>query len=450
MPDGGVLANLVGHDGAKAIIRGAIRARDVHLLLEGPPASGKSVAMLALEEHVPGALYRDASGFSGAELRETLARDPPILLLDEIDDMNKSAYPALTTALENARVQKSTVTRSFDVAITTQVIGACNDRSDLPGELRSRLQFVVFEAYTPEEFDQVAGRVLASHVDWVDNARLARAIGARVRERIPEADIRTARDVAKLAGDFDHVDDIIAALLDSKAEVMSTPLTPAELERLIDTGPRTSDVDRRIGVRGRDTLTVVNEQFDAMVEQPTREQWEGIQAAWAEAAGDVEPTIRADVEEEPEPDGRIRVMVNESVAQAIEDSEQEQTDAAEGQPGIQPDDIFEDSVRHGLRVHYTEADHEAVIDAYAEAAGVDPDDIFDPILDFPDVEPSDEWISDLEGFDYVRVEDLRAVEKFGPYTIAHRDIDSVSELLDALGRHIQGEVIVEQDVFETT
>jgi len=48
----GVFSALIGHDGAKAILRSALRRGDIHIMLTGPPASGKSVALLAVEEAI--------------------------------------------------------------------------------------------------------------------------------------------------------------------------------------------------------------------------------------------------------------------------------------------------------------------------------------------------------------------------------------------------------------
>lgn len=236
----GIFHNLVGHEGAKTILRSALRGGEVDILLTGPPASGKSVALLSLDEAVDIAIYRDASGFTGAKLRETLSTDPPILLLDEIDDMRNDAYPALYTAMEHGRVQKSTMHDEYDLSISTQVVAACNAEQDLPREIRSRFQTVRFEEYDRDEFIDVAARVLIGHDVWVTDGEDAVAIAESVYDGIADADVRTARDVAKLAGAVERVPDIIEAINDPTADVTSEPLTPDELSSVHQSGPSVS------------------------------------------------------------------------------------------------------------------------------------------------------------------------------------------------------------------
>lgn len=229
----GILSPLVGHDGAKAIIRSALRRGDVDILLSGAPASGKSVVLLAIEEAVPGAKYVDARGVSERKLRDILSEDPPILLLDEIDNMDPDPFTALNTAMEQGRVTKAVTGDEYDVEISTQFFGATNAMEPIPDDVADRFVSVEFDPYTRDEFVEVCERLLPEQVGWVgehDSPRdaagqIARTVWDQTQSNSP----RTARDAARLADSPGRVEAIVAAMNDPKADVTSDPIRPDEI-----------------------------------------------------------------------------------------------------------------------------------------------------------------------------------------------------------------------------
>jgi len=225
----GVFRNLIGYQGAKAVLRAALRDGGVNILLEGPPASGKSVALLAIEDYAPNSEYRDAAGFSEVQLRETFAENYSTLCLDEVDAMRRGAYEAMSTPMEHGRVTKDTANRQYDVDISTQVVAACNDAGDLPAHIASRFRTIEFDEYTYDEYVDVCGKLLTESVEWIRCEEHARNAAMRVHESIGTKDPRDARDAAKLANSAAEIADIAKALDDPKAEVDSEPLTPEEL-----------------------------------------------------------------------------------------------------------------------------------------------------------------------------------------------------------------------------
>jgi hypothetical protein len=229
----GVFTPLIGHNGAKAILRGALQRGDVHLLLSGPPASGKSVALLAIEEAIDSATYVDAAGFTERKLRDTLADNPPALLVDEFDNMKPDVFRALNTALEQGRVTKQVTGDSYDEEINTQVIVACNHPEDLPGDVADRFVQVAFDPYTREEYIDVCEILLPRQVEWVaetdDPGGAARHIAKTVWDKTDANSPRTARDAARLAASPGRVAAIVRAMNDPKADVDSDPITPDDL-----------------------------------------------------------------------------------------------------------------------------------------------------------------------------------------------------------------------------
>jgi hypothetical protein len=230
----GVLDALIGHGGAKTIMRSALRAGDVHILLEGPPASGKSVALMEIDDSVPGTMYADAAGFTEREMRDTFAEDPTILLLDEIDAAKNDAYEALSMPMEQGRVTKNTNHEQYDREVNTQVFAACNAAEDLPRHTADRFRTITFEEYDYDEYLDVCAVLLPEEANWVETAQDARDVAEAVYDAIGSKSPRDARDAAKLAGRKGRVAKIARALEDPKADVESEPLTPGEVKRAQD------------------------------------------------------------------------------------------------------------------------------------------------------------------------------------------------------------------------
>lgn len=228
----GIFEDLIGRSGAKAVLRAALRSGEVDVLLTGEPGSGKSVALLCIEENVPGSRKIDSSGVSRAELREILVDDPPILMLDELDDARKGVYDGLSEPMEDRRVTKAVMGNEIDVQIRTQFFAASNHEDSLPAHIRDRFQAVHFPEYTHEEFVEVCSKLLPRIVGWVADSKDARAVSEAVHDALGSKNVRDARDVARLAGGADRAHGIARALQDPEADVYSEPTTPDDVAAL--------------------------------------------------------------------------------------------------------------------------------------------------------------------------------------------------------------------------
>lgn len=239
-----IFGDLIGRSGAKAILRSALRTGEVDVLLSGKPGSGKSVALLCIEESVPGSRKADASSVSRAKLRDILSSDPPIILLDEIDDARPGVYEALSEPVEDRRVTKSVTGNEIDMEIRTQFFAASNATEPIPEHIVDRFQVVDFPEYTPTEFVLVCSGLLPKVVSWVESSEDARIVSEACLAQLDTKDVRTARDLARLAGCRERVEGIARAMQDPEANVESDPITPKEVAVLneephedADTGP---------------------------------------------------------------------------------------------------------------------------------------------------------------------------------------------------------------------
>lgn len=223
--DAGIFEDLIGRSGAKAILRSALRSGEVDVLLTGEPGSGKSVALLCIEESVPGARKIDSSGVSRAELREILVDDPPILMLDELDDARKGVYDGLSEPMEDRRVTKAVMGNEIDVDIRTQFFAASNHEDQLPAHIQDRFQTVHFPEYTYGEFAEVCSKLLPRIVDWMEVSEDAERMAEAVHDVLDSKNVRDARDVARLSGCPERAHGIARALQDPEADVDSEPTT---------------------------------------------------------------------------------------------------------------------------------------------------------------------------------------------------------------------------------
>lgn len=373
----GVLAPLIGHEGAKAILRAALRRGDVHILLEGPPASGKSVALLAIEDAVPNATFKDARGFTETQLRETLAEDYDILLMDELDAAKKSAYEALPVPMEQGRVTKDTAHESYDIDIDTQIIAACNNARSLPDHVNSRFRTVRFEEYDRDDFIRVCARLLYDQIEWVTDIDGAKEVARIVDDATGTRDPREVLDAAKLAGEPGRVREMAVALQDADADVQSDSITPAEIH-----GQKRQPAGGEVQRNGfEDTIMLLRRKMPDMVDAIGEDNLRDILTTWEElrGGGPMEVSVNRDTGSSAEPE--------------VEETETEMPETAEGATevadGIEivprpidtsPDEEGEtptNSISEGMLLHHRDEEHDEVHAAVAQAMGVEPSNLWD-------------------------------------------------------------------------
>ncbi|MDG6898650.1 MAG: hypothetical protein JRN24_02820, partial [Nitrososphaerota archaeon] len=166
LPD--LFAPIVGYDDVKDLLRMALVAeKPVHVLLEGPPASAKTLFLMEVGR-LPRAVVALGGTSTKAGLTDLLLTyRPRYLLLDEVETIdNARDYAALLHLMENQEVVETKFRRHARTPLTTWVFAAGNDVSKLPPALLSRFGgpkgVIRFREYTSAEFVDVASAVLAT------------------------------------------------------------------------------------------------------------------------------------------------------------------------------------------------------------------------------------------------------------------------------------------------
>jgi Holliday junction DNA helicase RuvB len=191
--DAEMFREIYGHEEVKELFTLSLRSeKPIHILLCGPPASGKTLFLMALLR-LPGAKYYLGGQTSKAGLTEILLREKPdYLIIDEIDKMQGRDYDALLSLMETGRVVRCKSRLWADEQLATKVYGACNRTDRMPPELLSRFLVVEFKPYTREEFVRVSRHVL------VVREGLSEEDAGRIAGLLADSS-RDVRDCVKLA-----------------------------------------------------------------------------------------------------------------------------------------------------------------------------------------------------------------------------------------------------------
>ena len=200
-----LFACIVGHNDVKKLLLKALKMEArVHFLLVGDPATAKSLFLEELERI--GGRYYLGSSTSKAGLVDVLINEKPkILLIDELDKMNKEDMAALLSLMESGRVVECKYGKTRNATLNTIVVAAANNIGKIPRELVSRFAVFRYTPYSQEEFIQVCEGILTR--EGVSR-ELARYIAKVVYNYRP--DVREAVRVARLAKTKDEVDEVIS------------------------------------------------------------------------------------------------------------------------------------------------------------------------------------------------------------------------------------------------
>jgi len=190
------------HDDVKEVFRYALTSNDpVHVLLIGPPSSGKTLFILSLEK-LPGAFFVVGYRSTKAGLAEVLlTMRPRYLLIDEIDKMEYRDINILINLMEEGRVSVHLKGQHIEERMKVWVFATANT-ARLPRYITSRFEpFIIhFREYTRDEFLRIAPRAL-SKLEGI-NEELARYIAERVARFT--TDFRAARNLARSVKRFQN------------------------------------------------------------------------------------------------------------------------------------------------------------------------------------------------------------------------------------------------------
>ena len=189
---------IIGFEDVKNLFYMAVNAdKPVHLLLVGPPASGKSLFMSCLTSRLDRSYYAVGSSSTKSGIFDYLFEyRPRYLIIDEIEKMNKTDQTSLLNLMESGIISELKHRRQRSTQLKTWVFASCNSTDKLLQPLLTRFQDVHFKPYTEEEFVDIAVKLLDKE-EGIDRD-IAAIIAKEVFNRFKTANIRECVRIARL------------------------------------------------------------------------------------------------------------------------------------------------------------------------------------------------------------------------------------------------------------
>jgi len=169
-----------GYDDIKEVFLASLKARQpVHILLVGPPSTGKSLMLMECER-LKGSVFLTAGTATKVGIRDLLMdRRPRFLIIDEIDKItDPKDLSVLLTLMESGRVVVAKHSVHEEVKMKTWVFAAANTTKGLPPELLDRFQKFYLREYDPETLKRVIVKCLTKREGVEED--LARYIAEKV------------------------------------------------------------------------------------------------------------------------------------------------------------------------------------------------------------------------------------------------------------------------------
>jgi replication-associated recombination protein RarA len=189
----------------------------VSSVLIGPPASGKTMFLLAIQQSMKDVLFIDATNASGAGIVDKLFSRPNtnIILIDEIEKMNKRDQNMLLNLLETGILRSTKVKRTAEIEFEgIKLFATSNDIDRLTKPLRSRVIELRLPEYSEMEFTDIVIRL--AHNRYKLSVEISKEIARVVWHEVGTKDIRDALQLSKLVTNLEDVKIMAATIMKYK------------------------------------------------------------------------------------------------------------------------------------------------------------------------------------------------------------------------------------------
>jgi Holliday junction resolvasome RuvABC ATP-dependent DNA helicase subunit len=212
-----VLFNEVyGYDDLKQLLCRMLASKEsVSGVLIGPPASGKTMFLLAIQHSMEeNVFFIDTTNASGAGIIDKLFSRPDtkIILVDEIEKMNKRDQNMLLNLLETGILTSTKIRKTAEIEFKgIKLFATSNDIDRLSKPLRSRLIELHLPEYSKMEFTNIVIRL--THSRYKLNEETSKEIARVVWHEMGTKDIRDALQLSKLVTNIDDVKVMAATIM---------------------------------------------------------------------------------------------------------------------------------------------------------------------------------------------------------------------------------------------
>jgi len=197
-------APVEGYDDIKEVFLASLKANEpVHILLIGPPATGKSLMLMEVER-LAGSVFVTAGTMTRVGLRDILMdRKPRYLIVDELDKIkDPDDLSVLLTLMESGRVVVTKHKEHREERLKTWVFAGANSTRGLPPELLDRFAKFFLKPYDRETLKRVIVKTLTMREGTPKD--LAEYIGEKVASR--NGSVRDAIRLSRICKTREDVD----------------------------------------------------------------------------------------------------------------------------------------------------------------------------------------------------------------------------------------------------
>ena len=211
-PEEAIFQDIEGYnDIKKLMMRCIVSSESTHVILDGPPASGKTIFLLSMEKELDNAYFVDCTNATGPGMVDyLLSHDVRYLLLDEVEKMSKKDQNVLLNLMETGVLTSTKVKKTYEKKMNVSVFATTNDINSLNRPFRSRFLEFSLPEYTFEEFDRLSVRLLAQR--YRHSLEFAHKVASAVWNTMKSKDCRDIVQVGRLSRNISDVDFVVATL----------------------------------------------------------------------------------------------------------------------------------------------------------------------------------------------------------------------------------------------
>jgi MoxR-like ATPase len=211
-PEEAVFQDIEGYnDIKKLMMRCIVSSEPTHVILDGPPASGKTIFLLSMEKELHNAYFVDCTNATGPGMVDYLfSHNVKYLLLDEVEKMSKRDQNVLLNLMETGILMSTKVKKTYQKKMNVSVFATTNDIDSLSKPFRSRFLEFSLPEYTFEEFERLSIKLLGQR--YGHSPELSRKAASAVWNIMKSKDCRDILQVGKLSRNISDVDFIVTTL----------------------------------------------------------------------------------------------------------------------------------------------------------------------------------------------------------------------------------------------
>jgi replication-associated recombination protein RarA len=199
------------NDIKKLMMRCIVSPEPTHVILDGPPASGKTMFLLSMQKGLDNAYFVDCTNATGSGMVDYLfSHDIKYLLLDEVEKIPKRDQNVLLNLMETGALTSTKVRKTYEKRMNISIFATTNDIDSLSKPLRSRFLEFSLPEYTFEEFDRLSVRLLGQR--YGRSPDLSHKVADVVWNTIRSRDCRDILQVGKLSRSIFDADFVATTL----------------------------------------------------------------------------------------------------------------------------------------------------------------------------------------------------------------------------------------------